>query len=85
MLYTRGLDAEHRGDFSAARRFYFSAAQQGNPAAARSLGRLYDPDYLRHALGGLDSDPAMARQWYERAVQLGDAEAGPLLQALSAR
>ena len=86
VLYARGLEAEHREDFSAARRLYFSAAQQGDTPAARSLGRLYDPDYLRHsALSGVDPDPAVARQWYERAVQLGDTEAGPLLQALSAR
>jgi TPR repeat protein len=86
ILFARGLDAENRGDFSAARRYYSSAAQQGNASAARSLGRLYDPAYLRHtALGGVDPDPALARQWYERAVQLGDTEVGPLLQALSAR
>ncbi len=85
-LYTRGEEAEHRGDFSAARRLYLIASEQGVAPAARSLGRLYDPNYLRHtAVGGIDADPALARHWYERAVQLGDREAGPLLQALSAR
>jgi len=85
-LYARGKEAERRGDFSAARRFYLIAAEQGVAPAAMSLGRLYDPDYLRHtAVGGIDADPALARHWYERAVQLGDREAGPLLQALSAR
>ena len=86
MLYARGLEAEHRGDLSAARRFYLSAAQKGDAVAARSLGRLYDPNYLRHlVVGGLDPDTALARQWYERAVQLGDSEAEPLLRALTAR
>ena len=85
-LFTRGLDAEHQGDFSAARRFYLSAAEQGNAAAARNLGRLYDPAYLKHtALGGVDPDPALARQWYERALKLGDSQAGPLLEAISQR
>jgi hypothetical protein len=86
VLFARGLDAELHGDFSAARRFYSSAAQQDDAAAARHLGRLYDPAYLKQTtLGGVDPDLALARQWYERAVRLGDAEAGPLLEALSVR
>jgi hypothetical protein len=86
MLFARGLDAELRGDLSAARRFYTSSAQFGDAAAARNLGRLYDPAYIkRTALGGIDPNPDLARHWYERALTLGDAEAGPLLQALSVR
>jgi hypothetical protein len=85
-LFARGLDAELRGDLSGARRFYLSAADQGDAAAARNLGRLYDPAYLKQsALGGVDPDPALARRWYERAVRLGDPEAGLLLEALSVR
>jgi TPR repeat protein len=86
ILYARGLDAEDHGDFSGARRFYAAAARQDSAAAARNLGRLYDPTYLRRtALGGVDPDPALARHWYERAISLGDAQAGPLLEALSVR
>jgi TPR repeat protein len=86
LLFARGLEAERRGDFSGARRFYLSSAQQGDAAAARNLGRLYDPAYLAQtALGGIDADPALAQRWYERAVRLGDADAGPLLEALSVR
>ncbi|HEX3573486.1 MAG TPA: hypothetical protein VHU42_02695 [Rhodopila sp.] len=85
-LVVRGQAAESQGDLSGARRFYASAVAQGSAAAARDLGRLYDPAYLkRTALGGIDPDPALARHWYERAVAMGDAEAGPLLQALAAR
>ena len=86
MLFARGLDAERRGDLSAARRFYSTSARQGDAAAARNLGRLYDPAYLKQAaLGGVDPDPAMARFWYDFAVKLGDSGAGPLLEALSSR
>lgn len=86
VLFARGLDAENRGDFSGARRIYLIAAQQGDGAAARHLGRLYDPAYISQAaLGGIDPDPALARQWYERAVKLGDSEARPLLEALTMR
>ena len=54
--------------------------------AARNLGRLYDPLYLKQtAMGGIDPNPELARHWYEQAVTMGDAEAGPLLEALSLR
>jgi TPR repeat protein len=86
LLFARGIEAEHRGDLSGARRYYSSAARQGDAAAARNLGRLYDPAYLRQtALAGIQPDPVLAREWYKRAVTLGDAEARPLLEALSAR
>jgi hypothetical protein len=85
-LFARGQNAERQGDVSGARRLYATAAEQGSPTAARSLGRLYDPGYLKQtALGGIDPDPALARHWYERAVAMGDAQAAPLLQALAAR
>jgi hypothetical protein len=85
-LFARGQQAELRGDVSGARRFYSSAAQQGHAIAARDLGRLYDPGYLKlTALGGIAPDPAMARRCYEQAIAMGDAEAGPLLEALSLR
>jgi TPR repeat protein len=85
-LFARGQQAELRGDVSGARRFYTGAATQGHAEAARNLGRLYDPAYLKQtAVGGIDPDPALARQWYERAVAMGDSAAGPLLEALSMR
>ncbi|MGD0103259.1 MAG: hypothetical protein ABSC06_04400 [Rhodopila sp.] len=85
-LFAQGLDAEIRGDLSGARRYYLVAAKDGDAAAARNLGRLYDPAYLKQtAIGGVDPDAALAREWYERAFRLGDPEAGLLLEALSER
>jgi hypothetical protein len=85
-LFVRGQKAVQSGDISGARRLYASAAQQGIAAAARDLGRLYDPAYLKQtALGGIDPDPILARHWYEQAVTMGDVEAGPLLDALALR
>jgi TPR repeat protein len=85
-LFTRGQDAESHGDISGARRWYAAAADQGSATAARSVGRLYDPAYLKQmAQGGIDPDAALARHWYERAVAMGDAQAAPLLQALASR
>jgi TPR repeat protein len=85
-LLARGQEAERSGDITAARRLYASAADRGSAVAARSLGRLYDPAFLgRTVIGGIDADPVEARRWYERATALGDPEAAPLLQSLSAR
>jgi TPR repeat protein len=85
-LFVRGQQAEREGDVSGARRFYATAADHGSAAAARSMGRLYDPSYLKQAaIGGIDPNPALARHWYERAVAMGDTQAAPLLQALAAR
>lgn len=85
-LFARGQEAERQGNVSGARRLFGAAVEQGSAAAARSLGRLYDPAYLKQtALGGIDPDAALARRWYERAVTMGDAEAGSLLEALAVR
>jgi len=85
-LFARGQAAEQSGDISGARRLYAGAAERGDATAALRLGRLYDPAVLgRTVIGGIDSDTAAARHWYERAAQLGDRQAAPLLQALNAR
>ncbi len=85
-LFARGKVAEQNGDISGARRLYGSAAERGNAAAALSLGRLYDPAFLnRSVVGGVDPDPALARQWYQRAADMGDRNAALLLQALTKR
>src|SRR5690348_13180666 len=56
-LFARGKAAEEQGDISGARRFYAAAAERGHAAAARDLGRLYDPAVLDHiAVGGIDAD-----------------------------
>ncbi len=85
-LLARGKEAEALGNISGARRLYASAAALGNGAAALSVGRLYDPDFLKQtAMGGIEPDTALARHWYQRAEALGDPEAGRFLQALSER
>jgi hypothetical protein len=85
-LFARGKAAEEQGDISGARRFYAAAAERGHAAAARNVGRLYDPAVLnRIAVGGIDANPALAKQWYLRAAELGDQDAKPLLQALTTR
>ncbi len=85
-LLARGQEAEQLGDVSGARRFYASAVQLGSAMAARNLGRLYDPVFLkRTAMGGIDPDLGQARHWYELSIAMGDPDAAPLLEALASR
>jgi hypothetical protein len=46
-LLARGAQAEQLGNVSGARRYYASAVQLGSATAARNLGRLYDPVFLK--------------------------------------
>jgi TPR repeat protein len=85
-LLARGEQAEQLGNLSGARRYYTSAVQLGSATAARKLGRLYDPVFLKEvALGGIDPDLGLARHWYKSAVAMGDPDAAPLLEALASR
>jgi TPR repeat protein len=64
------------GDISPARLLLERAAEAQEPTAALMLARTYDPDVLRTAnVRNIIPDPAMARIWYQRAAQLGSADA----------
>jgi TPR repeat protein len=85
-LLAQGEQAEQLGNLSGARRYYASAVQLGSATAARKLGRLYDPVFLKQvALGGIDPDLGQARHWYELAADMGDPDVAPLLEALASR
>lgn len=83
-LFQRGAEAERTGNISDARRFYRAAAAAGYSKADVAAGRLYDPAYLRQIgiIGGQFSEPAVARQWYERAAAHGDPRAKSLISNL---
>jgi TPR repeat protein len=64
------------GDISPARLLLERAAEAHEPTAALMLARTYDPDVLRtENVRNILPDPAMARIWYQRAAQLGSADA----------
>jgi TPR repeat protein len=64
------------GDISSARLLLERAAEAQEPTAALMLARTYDPDVLRtENVRNIIPDPAMARIWYQRAAQLGSADA----------
>ena len=52
------------------------AAEAGSARAAVTLGATYDPVMLRKVgVVGFKAEPALAREWYERAAALGSPEA----------
>ncbi len=85
LMLARGNEYLGLGDIASARLFFEQAAEQGDTAALTAVGRTYDPRVLK-GLGVLGSfaNPAIATQWYERALSAGDAEANQQLEALRA-
>jgi hypothetical protein len=72
-----------KGDIVGARAIYQRAAERGDASAALALGATYDPNRL-WSLGalGLVGNKERARQWYQRASELGNREAKTRLRAL---
>jgi hypothetical protein len=72
------------GDFAAARILLRRAAEAGSAEAALMLGKTFDPLYLKE-LGamGIQPDVAQARQWYQKAIQLGSEIAAQRLAELT--
>jgi TPR repeat protein len=83
-LIKLGQDFLKNGDFSSARLLLRRAAEAGSAAAALSLGETFDPLVIQqlHAIG-VQADPAEAREWYERAAQLGSDAASQRLAKLA--
>ena len=75
------------GDFVSARLLLEHAAAARDARAALILAATYDPDGLRRlglpAKAGLTLDTAMAKTWYERAVNYGSPDASRLLASLT--
>jgi len=82
-LVKRGTAFLQNGDISAARLVLRRAAESGHAQSALALGTTYDPNSLRE-LGvlGATGDIAEARGWYEKAAELGSAEALRRLERL---
>ena len=73
---TRGTSLLDEGNVAGARQFFERAAEAGLPEGAMALGTTYDPHELaRLKVHGLRPDVATARRWYEKARDLGSAQA----------
>jgi hypothetical protein len=85
-FYSKGLELLERGDIDAARKFFERAADLGLSQGAMALATSYDPNELaKLKVVGLQANAAAARTWYNRAAELGAAEAGERLRRLGAR
>jgi hypothetical protein len=86
MLMSRADASFKKGDVSGARVIYEYLAMQGSAMAAIAMGESYDPLVLNKlVVMGLAPDAAKARQWYEKAEQLGSGDARSRLNALAAK
>ena len=85
-LSDHGDSLLRNGDFASARLFYERAADAGDGRAALRLGATFDPAFLsRLGLGKLQANPAEARSWYSRAVDLGAVDAKSQLNSLATK
>jgi hypothetical protein len=74
------------GDVAAARLVLRRAADAGDAHAAMTLAETYDPAFLgKLGVHGFVPDPAMARNWYEKARAFGSAEAPQRLETLASK
>jgi hypothetical protein len=80
----KGEEHLAEGNVSAARLMFERAADVGLAQAAMALAATFDATELARlsVRGGIQPDAKEARRWYERALQLGDAEAEPRLRRL---
>jgi hypothetical protein len=83
-LINRGTDSLKSGDLVSARLLLRRAAEAGSASAALMLGTTFDPLVIQQ-LGaiGVVPDVAQARQWYEKAVELGSEPASQRLAKLA--
>lgn len=71
------------GDISPARLLLQRAAEAQEASAALMLAQTYDPTVLgTQDIRNITPDPALARSWYQRAAQLGSADAQRRLSQL---
>ena len=75
-LMTRAKGLLAAGDIPPARLLLERAADAQEPGAALLLAQTYDPAVLgTQDARNITTDPALARTWYQRAAQLGSADA----------
>lgn len=85
ILIERGKDFLNNGDFASARLLLRRAADGGSADAAMALATTFDPVVLaRLGAIGATADIAKAREWYQRAVDLGSTTASQQLAKLAA-
>jgi TPR repeat protein len=82
LMLNRAADFFAQGDYASARPLLQRAAAAGSALAALMLGATFDP-LVAQPIGGVKSDVALARQWYQRATELGSDAASQQLANLA--
>jgi len=73
-----------QGNIAIARQYYIRAANLGLAIAAMKMAETQDPNELaRWNVRGLKPDPAEAKHWYQRALELKASEAAARLRRLA--
>lgn len=86
MLMNQAEQFISAGDVVTARVLFQRAAEAGDAKAALALGASFDPALLaKMGVRGISPDVQQARNWYEKARDLGSSEALARLEKLSAR
>jgi hypothetical protein len=87
LIYEKGNESVKLGNILIARQFYLRAAEKGLSEAAFALATTYDPNELAKIKGaaGITADAALAKKWYERAMELGFPEAADHISELARR
>ena len=76
MLMTRAKGMIAVGDIASARLLLERAAEAQEASAALLLAQTYDPAVLgTQDMRSITPDPAMARDWYQKAARLGSTDA----------
>ena len=82
-LMSRGKSLLESGDIAPARLLLERAAEAGEASAALMVAQTYDPAVLgTQDARNITGDPAQARNWYQRAAQLGSVDAQRRLSQL---
>ena len=82
-LMTRAKALLAAGDIAPARLLLERAAEAQEASAALMLAQTYDPTVLgAQDIRNITPDPALARNWYQRAAQFGSADAQRRLSQL---
>jgi hypothetical protein len=82
-MVSQGLRHQEQGNIGAARLFFQRAAEAGFAMGAIRLAATFDPvELARLNVQGVRPDRDEARRWYERARELGAAEADERLARL---
>ena len=83
-LIKHGQKMVEVGYLAGARAYFKRAVEAGSGEAALLLGACYDPAFIEKiGVQGIKPDPQEARNWYERAKQLGIADADAKLAELA--